>query len=218
MVGDDERYTIQQLKNAEHPSPELYGQARDLFVRILNGNFSIEFALSQARTIVDAVEQKCAEEVLRASNHFLRSQTPVTVHRLPRMWFDLPNGLRMPVSGVRVRQFEQPRLMIFYFWKRPLSQWQLSAAAAILQTCLDRSQRHLSFAGIEFISVAEEGNPLQRRFRSYNWEALQPLTQDHLEHFLERFCKAWRTYKSLPPREIRRREGNQLRLKFRLPD
>src|SRR5579864_6958176 len=127
MVGDDERYTIQQLKNAERPAPELYGQARDLFVKILDGNFSFEFALSQARAIVDTVERRCAEEVLCASKHFLISQTPAPVRRLPRMWFNLPNGLKIPVSGVRLRQFDEPRLMALYFWKRPLSRWQLSA-------------------------------------------------------------------------------------------
>jgi hypothetical protein len=51
MVGDDEKYTVQQLKKAERPSPELYGQARDFFDKILDGNFSFQFALSQLRTI-----------------------------------------------------------------------------------------------------------------------------------------------------------------------
>jgi hypothetical protein len=212
------KYTVQQLKNAERPSPELYGQARDFFDKILEGNFSFEFALSQLRTIPDAVERKCAEDVLRASKHFLIAQTPAPVGKLPRMWFELPNGLRMPVSSVRIRQFQEPRLMVLYLWKKPLSSWQLSAVAAILQSCLDRVQPHLSFSRIEFISVAEEGNPSQRRLHSYNWEALQPLSEDGLQHFLQRFCKAWRIYQSLPPRERKRREGNQLRLRLPSPD
>jgi hypothetical protein len=166
----------------------------------------------------DAVERKCAEDVLRASKRFLIAQTPAPVGKLPRMWFELPNGLRMPVSSVRIRQFQEPRLMVLYFWKKPLSSWQLRAVAAILQSCLDRFQRHLSFSKIEFISVAEEGNPSQRRLHSYNWEDLQPLSEDGLQHFLQRFCKAWRIYQSLPPRERKRREGNQLRLRLPSPD
>ena len=103
MVGDDEKYTIQQLKNAERPSPELYGQARFLFAKILSGDFSFEFAISQLPTIPNAVERKCAEDVLRASGDFLMAQTLAPVGRLPRMWFELPNGLKVPVPSVRIR-------------------------------------------------------------------------------------------------------------------
>src|SRR6266567_9032351 len=99
MVGDDENYLVQQLKNAERPSPELYGQARDFFYKVLDANFSFEFALSQLRTIPDAVERKCADDVLRASKHFLIAQPPAPIGKLPRMWFELPNGLRMPVPS-----------------------------------------------------------------------------------------------------------------------
>jgi hypothetical protein len=164
MVGDDERYTIQQLRNAESPSPELYGPARELFIKILEGNFSFDYALSQAHQISDGVERQCAEKVLGASKRFLLDQTFVPVRLVPSMWFELPNKLRIRVTSIKLRQFRKPRILVLYFWKKPLSAWQLSAAATILRSCLDRFQPHLAYAELEFISVAEEGNPPNEGF------------------------------------------------------
>jgi hypothetical protein len=47
---------------------------------------------------------------------------------------------------------------------------------------------------------------------------LNPLAEDELHRFLQRFCAAWRSYQMQPLREIKRRIGNQLSLELPTPD
>jgi hypothetical protein len=76
MVADDHGTIIQQLIQAERKSPPKYGPTRDLFIRVLQGDFSFEAALKQTSTIHDETERRCAIDVLRASEWFLRQDDP----------------------------------------------------------------------------------------------------------------------------------------------
>jgi hypothetical protein len=70
MVVDDRTAIIEQLRQAERKSPPKYGPTRDLFRRVLEGNFTFEEALNHARSLPDEIERNCALDVLSASKDF----------------------------------------------------------------------------------------------------------------------------------------------------
>jgi len=200
MVGDDQERTIRELVHAERPSPPIYDPARDLFIGVLRGHFTIEEALVQARRLHDGTERRCAEDVLAASKSFLTKELPAGVARLKPMEILLPNGLELGVSPVWLRYRSPDRLMVLHFWRQPLSDWQRSAAAAILITALKKDNPAYMWLDLDFISVAIPDHSTARRLRLYNWHTLKVLDDEGLSRFLERLCNAWAAYQRRGPR------------------
>jgi hypothetical protein len=205
MVGDDQGYTIQQLERAEQKSPPVYDPTRDLFVAQLEGKFSYQEALAQAELLSDETESKCARDVLRESRSFLSTESPARVGRLEPMAIRLPNAMPLNVSPVWLRHLPQKRLMVLHFWQKPLSLWQLSAAAGILIAGMQEDKPLLASLEIDFISVAKPEDRPKRQFQRFGWTDLDPLYGDELQRFLRRFCDAWEKYKKRGPRLIRLR-------------
>ena len=211
MVGDDQEHTIRQLTYAERKSPPFYNPARDLFIRVLQGDFNVERAVAEAHRLSDDVERKCASDVLEASRSFLMREAPAKVGQLDPMEVHLPNGMELSVSPVWIRHLRpQPRLMILHFWQRPLSDWQLSAAAAILIAALKRHDPACLSLDIDFVSVAVPDYSAGRRLRVYDWYSLKPLDDDGLSRFLHRLCAAWAAYQCREPRVIKSRHNRDL--------
>ncbi len=204
MVVDDDTAIIQQLIQAERKSPSIYGPTRDLFVSVLQGNFSFDVALKHASsTITDETERRCAIAVLRASERFLREEPNHPVRLLPRMEYILPNGMPLDVSPVWLRHFHSQRLMVLHFWQTPLSSWQLSAAATVLRASLFKAYPQYSSSELDFISVSLDSFADRRRFERLNWTKLKPLDDEQLTRFWKKFLRAWSDYQRRPPRVIR---------------
>jgi hypothetical protein len=211
MVGDDQEHMIRQLTSAERPSPPVYNPARDLFIRVLQGDFSIQRALAETKRLHDETERKCAHDVLVASESFLAREPPAKVGRLDSMEVRLPNGMQLVVSPVWIRHLvPQPRLMILHFWQRPLSDWQLSAAAAILVAAMKRDNPACLSLDIDFLSVAIPDYSAGRRLRVYDWYTLKPLDDEGLSRFFDRLCEAWAAYQRREPRVIKSRHNRSL--------
>ena len=128
MVGDDQEYTIRALVHAERKSPPVYTPARELFIRVLQGDFTVQAALAQARRLHDETERKCAHDILRVSETFLLKEPRTKVARLGAMGICLPNGMELNVSPVWIRHSSQRRLLVLHFWEQPLSDWQRALA------------------------------------------------------------------------------------------
>jgi len=210
MVGDDRSRTIQGLVRAEHKSPPRYDLARDLFLDVLRGNFTIESAFSQAQSLPLEIERKCAEEILNTSKSFLSNEPVGRIGLLSPMAIPLPNGMELAVSPVWIRHLSQPRLMVLHFWRQPLSQWQLSAAAAILISAVKRDEPECRYLDLDFISVAVPDHSPERRFRRYDWYTVKPLEDEDLHRFLGRLCDAWKEYHNRGPRVIKPRRERDL--------
>jgi hypothetical protein len=207
MVGDDEAYTIQQLVHAEQKSPPVYDPTRDLFTSVLEHKFTYQEALREVERLPDETERKCARDVLRASKSFLVGEPAARVGKLEPMSICLPNGMELSVSPVWLRHLAPRRLMVLHFWQKPLSQWQLGAAAGILIAAMQRDQPLLTSLEIDFISVSKPEDRPQRRFQRLGWAELGPLYGDELQRFLKRFCDAWERYKKRQPRLIKLRQA-----------
>lgn len=210
MVVDDRTAIIRQLIQAERKSPPIYGSTRDLFLYVLEGKISFDNAMVQARRVVNETEQKCAVEVLTASEKFLRSERRAPSGSFPNMKYSLPNGMQLDISPIWVRHLNPERLMVLHFWRTPLSERQLSAAAAVLRSVLYNEQQQFSACEVDFISVAQSQFGGQRRFDHYNWTKLRPLGEDQLARFWRPFVLAWSNYQRRGPREIRRKHPQSL--------
>lgn len=205
MVTDDPEDMITGLRHAERKSPACYDPARALFFRVLQGDFTFDIALAQARKLTDDVERKCAIGVLEASKSFLLAQPTAKVGRLPQMSISLPNGMEVNVSPVWIRHLAVEQLMILHVWRTPLSDYQLSIIGGILQAALIRHQPRCARRDLELISVAAPEHASGRRLRSFSWEKLRPLDDDGLRRALSVICYAWAEYQRRGPREVMRK-------------
>jgi hypothetical protein len=205
MVVDDRAAIVQRLTDAERKSPPVYDPARELFYRVLQGDLSLEKAIIQARNLHDQTERKCATEILRGSETFLLRERRSRIGPFPTMTYRLPNGMGLNVSGVMIRHLNPERLMVLHLWKTPLSDWQLSAASAVLKSVLLDQQPQYSACELDFISVSNSNPALERRFKQYNWTKLKPLNEHELARFWRQLLAAWSEYQRRPPREIRRK-------------
>jgi hypothetical protein len=204
MVGDEQGAIVQRLIQAERKSPAVYDPTRDLFLSALEGKLSFEKAMAQAWNLIDETQRKCAVQILDASEHFLRGERHARVGPLPSLEYHLPNGLPLKIKPVMLRHFSPERLMVLHFWQSPLSQWQLSAAAAVLRSAVRTQLPQLSSCEVDFISVATSPTGNRRQFQKFNWTKLKPLNQAELDRFWNRFLTAWSQYQRGGPRKIKR--------------
>jgi hypothetical protein len=210
MVVDDRSLIVQKLIQAERKSPAIYAPTKDFFCSVLQGRFSFEEALHQAHHLTDITERKCAIGVLRASEGFLRGERPVPVTSFPNMTYSLPNGMELNVSPILIRHFNPERLMVLHFWQDPLSDWQLSAAGAVLRSAICDQQSQYRSCEVDFISVPFPEFSPRRRFERYSWTKLKPHSAEELERSWRQFLSAWMEYQRKGPREIRRRRTTSL--------
>ncbi len=210
MVGDDRSAIIQKLREAERKSPSVYEPTRELFLTVLEGKLSFEKAMVQAWRVADYTEKKCATQVLEASKDFLQNQRPAYISRLSGMKFTLPNGLPLAVSPVWIRHLNPDRLLILHFWQASFSQWQLSAAGAVLRSALLDQLPQYAACEIDFISVPFVETANGRRFDKYSWTKLRPLNESETNRFWNRFLSAWTDYQRGPSRVIRLKRGPTL--------
>jgi hypothetical protein len=147
----------------------------------------------------------CANDILEASKIFLNEAARGHVGRFPAMDILIPTGMTLGVSPIWLRHLNAPRLMVLHFWRTPLSQWQLSAAGAVLRSALHQNQPDFAECELDFISVSLAGASKQRRFEHFDWGKLKPLSEKELHRFWRQFCAAWSNYKSRGPRKIRRK-------------
>ena len=208
MVSDDKYSIIQKLRDAERKSPSVYEPTRALFLATLEGKINFEKAMQQAWRIPDETEKKCATQVLYASKDFLERQRPAHVAALTGLVFTLPNGLPLSVSPFWIRQCDPDRILVLHFWQTAFSEWQLSAAAAVLRHALD--DHEYAASEIDFISVPFSEALNRRRFEIYNWRTLKPLQSDELKRFWDRFISAWSEYQYKGPRAIKVRRHKTL--------
>lgn len=205
MVSDDVGAIIQSLTQAERKSPSRYEPAKELFLAILEEKLTFMKALEQAKKLPDPIERKCATDILIPSRQFLEKEPRSRIGPFPAMAIDLPNDLELEVSPIWLRHLPEKRLMILHFWQTPLSERQLSAAAAILRNALTRHRPEYLTCELEFVSVALAANGSVRRFKRYGWDRIRPLSDIELQRFWKPFCDAWSDYKRRGPRQIRRR-------------
>lgn len=205
MVVDDRAAIMQSLIQAERKSPPRYEPAKALFCRVLQGDFHVEQALDQARKLADTTERKCAIEILQASEKFLRGELQGRVGPFPSMSISLPNEVELGLSPVWLRHLDPERLMILHFWRRPLSQRQLSAAGAVLRVALSLHKPNHSSCELDFISVSLPENASQRQFRRYSWTTIKPFKEEELSRFWKPLCATWLDYQRRQPRKIKRK-------------
>ena len=210
MVVDDRSAIVRKLVQAERKSPPVYEPSRDLFLSVLEGKLSFDKATIQARRLADETERKCAVQIMDASEQFLRNERHSRISRLPDLKYALPNGLQLDISPVWLRHLDPSRLMILHFWRDPLSNWQMGAAAAVLRSALFDSQPQYTSCELDFISIAFSQIGNRRRFERYNWTKLKPHNATELRRFWTHFLAAWSQYQSFGPREIRRKRTANL--------
>jgi hypothetical protein len=206
MVGDDESAIIQKLVHAERKSPSVYAPSRDLFLAALEGKLNFEDVMRQAWNLSDEIQRKSAVSVLSTSKTFLSRERSVHISSVQKLEFSLPNGMPLDVTPVWLQQSNPPKLMILHFWRTPLSQWQLSAAAAVLKSTIRNQLPQLEACDIDFISVSFAQGSNSREFQRLNWTKLKPLNQVDLDRFWNYFLVAWSQYQRKAPRKIRRRK------------
>jgi hypothetical protein len=207
MVVDDLSAIVQKLIQAERKSPAIYTPTRDLFCRVLEGGFSFEEAIHQAHRLFDETERKCAIEVLRASEKFLRTERSAPITAFPNMSHSLPNGMELNVSPMLLRHFNPERLMVLHFWRAPLSEWQLSAAGAVIRSAIYDQQPQYRSCEIDFISIPLPEFAFRRRFERYNWTKLKPHNAAEMARFWRQFLAGWTEYQRKGPREIKRKRA-----------
>jgi hypothetical protein len=100
--------------------------------------------------------------------------------------------------------------MVLHFWREPLSDLQLSAAAAILRRALRQYHPTWVARELDFISVSIPKHSIRRRFKRYTWDTLKPLDDQDLYHFLKRLCDDWNAYQSHGRREFKMRRQPDL--------
>lgn len=205
MVEDDRAQVIKGFIAAERKSPPRYDAARQLILSVLEGRVSYPKARKLADTVSDAVNRRCAQQVLQASQPFLEGAPAGPVSRLPPMSFGVRPGLSLAVGPVWIRQLEEPRLLLLHLWDRPLNDRQVRAAFAILKRALTTQQPSYSYREIDFISVATPDLAAARRCQHYGWKTLAPMEDDELARFLRDILLAWDEYHRMEPRPIKRR-------------
>ncbi len=205
MVCDDVQQIVNDLIHAERKSPKKYHLARDLFLGVLEGDFSFADAVAQARLFGDGTVRKCTLEVLDASRSFLTNGSRSDVTPLDRLWLPLPNGKELLVSPVWLCHSNPHRLLVLHFWLKPLSDWQIKAALAILVEAMKRDNHECLTLDIDFISVARPEHSARRQFQLYDWYKLRPLDEGELDDFLQRLCAGWQKYRSRALREVKLR-------------
>lgn len=201
---------VQKLIQAERKSPPVYGPSRDLFLSILKGQLRLDNAVVQARCLADETERRCAVQIIDASERFLRNEPPIVVAELSKLKYALPNGLQLDISPVWLRHFNPERLLVLHFWQTPLTERQLSAAAAVLRAALFDVHPQYSSCEVDFISVAFSQFGSGRRFERYNWVRLKPLDDNELRRFWSQFIAAWSQYQRIGPREVKRKRNSGL--------
>jgi hypothetical protein len=210
MVVDDRTSIVRSLTQAERKSPTRYEPAKDLFCRVLQGDFTFAEALTQAGEVADSTERKHAVDILRASARFLVSESPARVGAFPTMNILIPNGMKLAVTPLWLRHLAPPRLMILHFWLTPLTPRQLSAAAAVLRAALLIHHPAYSGCELDFISVSQPDGAPARNFERYSWTKIKPLSETDLAYFWRQFCEAWSEYQKRGPRTFYRRRQTEL--------
>ncbi|MBN9050691.1 MAG: hypothetical protein J0H78_14610 [Rhizobiales bacterium] len=204
MVFDDREKTIDLLFKAEKPSPPVYEPARRLFCSVLSGDLSWERAIEEAERL-DGRERGCAVDVLNHSRDFLLKQPRSRVSKIG-LSTTIPNGMKLRIAPIWVRELPQPRLLVLYFWMKPLNDHQVSAVAAILRMALLDRQKEFKSYDLDFVSVSMEEKANTRRFSCLDWKRAHPLDEGDLMRFWARFVAAWDEYQRRPPRVRRRKE------------
>ncbi|MNV50313.1 hypothetical protein D3C71_1423150 [compost metagenome] len=209
MVTDDERRLQRGLIQAERKSPPRYTAARDHLLRVLQGQISFTFALSQARKIAKVVDRRCAVDVMEALEPYLNKQGVVRIERLAAAPVEVLEGLSIDVGPIWVAHSpDAARLFVCHLWESPLSDWQLGVAGRLIKAFL--RDHYVRYAGLEIDFICASLSDLSRRrgLRVYGWERLDLLVNDQdEERFWKRFKKGWIAYKSAPPRIYRVRQG-----------
>lgn len=210
MVGDDTTRIVHSLTQAERKSPSRYEPARAMFLSVLEGKLSYDATLTQARRLADKVERECALQILHASKSFLEKERPAPITPLPNSYYTLPNKLPLLVRPLWVRNFSQPRLLVMHFWRSPLTQRQLSAAATIIQSVIADNFPSYTGCEIDFLATPFVETRNSRDFQRNGWQRLRPLNEVELGRFWKQFSLAWDIYKKREPRIIRRKRKDDL--------
>jgi hypothetical protein len=198
MIFDDQELTIEKLFDAERKSPPFYKPAREFFCSVLR-EFSTSQAVEQAAKLSDPTERSCAIDVLAVANDFLTEQAKSRVTKI-----DLntvaPNGLKLRVAPLWVRELDKPRILVLHLWRTPLTEYQQSAAAALLRHAIQDHATELGSYELDFVSTSYNSTGLRREFRCLDWKRIRPLDDGGLARFWNRFIKAWDTYQKRPPK------------------
>jgi hypothetical protein len=209
MVFDDEEMIVQKLCDAERKSPPFYQPAREFFCSILNGGFSFKEAIDQAERLPNPTERSCALDILHASKDYL---TDEVTSRVTKVDFStrIPNGMKLKVSPIWIRELDKPRFLVLHFWRTSLTELQTSAAAAILKMAAIDSHRELSSYGLDFISASLNTSGQRRVFSCMDWKRVRPLSENDLARFWKRFISAWENYQKRPARPHRVKKSESL--------
>lgn len=210
MVVDDRSQVIKGFIGAERKSPPRYNAARELILRVLRGQINLQQAQDFADTVSDPVDRRCAQQVLRASQPFLKDASSAPVTALPAMAIEVRADLTLSVRPVWLRQLEEPRLLLLHLWDRPLNERQVRAGLAILKNALALEQPALAYREIDFVSIATPDLAGGRRCQVYGWQTLAPMEDDELVRFFRDMLSAWDEYHRIGPRPVKRRGAPDL--------
>lgn len=205
MVEDDQAAVIKGFIGAERKSPPRYDVARQLIFKVLEGQISLQQAQDYADSVSDPVDRRCAQQVLRAGQPFLKTASVAPVSALPSMTVEVRAGLSLNVGPIWVRHLEEPRLLLLHLWDRPLNERQVRAALAVLRTALATQQPAWSYREIDFVSVATPELAAERHCRIHGWRTLAPMEDDELTRFFRDMLSAWDAYQKIGPRPVKRR-------------
>jgi hypothetical protein len=210
MVSYDQEQIIRRLVSAERQSPSVYRPARQLFLSVLEGAFSFEYAYRQAGLLKDPIERKCAIGVIGAARKFLVGFTPTRITRLPTMPISLEGGMKLDVTSIFLLHTSPRRLMCLHVWETPLSEFQLSGAGGILRRAIANHVPELIGCELEFISIPLREGRGTRRLIRLDWYRLRPFEDKQLQRFLALLQQAWEEYQRRGPRKFRRRSSPDL--------
>ncbi|MBG7613811.1 hypothetical protein IWC96_00765 [Brevundimonas sp. BAL450] len=210
MVEDDGRETVKGLVAAERKSPPRYDAARQLFLSVLEGRMTLAQAQSYASGLPDPIDRRCAEGVMGAGAIFLKEAIVSPIGQLPPLTFPVRADLTLKISPIRVRQLEEPRLLLLHLWDRPLNERQIRAALAILKRGLLEQAPDYAYCDVDFVILSTQPLSAHRSCRVYEWPTLPAMKQEELNQFLEMLTTAWDEYQRKGPRLIKRRHQPRL--------
>src|SRR6185312_11883670 len=73
-IVDDFEASLSNLRKLERPPPNIYEPTRQIWLKVLMGQFSVDQAFAEASRLHDDTERRCAVDVLTASRHVLTEE------------------------------------------------------------------------------------------------------------------------------------------------
>lgn len=198
LVEHTKERTIANIRKMDLAQPpSLYEPARQLVHRKLSGQ-PYEWALTQAATIVDSGQRRCAEAVLEAGADYLKATQPIWFRPLDVEHFAVRTTLNIPVRFDGIMGLDgTPRIFCLHPWQKPLTDMQVRAALSILRLTTSR-RRELRSAELDFLDLSIDENSGGRKSKALHWADFKLMTDDELDEFTTILAEAFAEYYANP--------------------